>query len=192
MRNHKITILAVFPISLIILIVAVLFEFHLIDMPHSNFYQNITLGIFASAILIVMTSVVSYNCKKTTYYTEQFSDISEMIVYAKTLLEAMKQKDPNLKSHLFFDAIELRFNNVKIRILCNPLSNHSILFLSTETLLAIHTPLIIRLSHQNRQSLCRSVPEPPSAVRRRSPPWPRCMPRDRFDSIHTGTAFHPS
>lgn len=116
MRNHKATILTAFPISLIILIIAVLFEFQLIDIPHSSFYQNITLGIFASAILIVMTSVVSYKCEKTTYCKEQFSDISEMIVYAKTLLKAMKQKDPDLKSHLFFEQIELRFNNVKIRM----------------------------------------------------------------------------
>lgn len=65
-----------------------------------------------------MTSVVSYKCEKSIYYTEQFSYISEVIICTKTLLEAMKQKDSNLKLHSCFDTIELKFNNVKIRM-CN-------------------------------------------------------------------------
>ncbi len=116
MRIQKRTILIVAPITLIFLILGFLVEFWLPIFPHSGFLSSILLGIFASGLLIVITSWVAFLSEKGRYYRTVFSLCSEILSLTITLIEGLKEEDCTLRSGEFIAEIGVKVSQLKIEM----------------------------------------------------------------------------
>ena len=91
------------PISLACLLGSLALEFLCADFPHAGYASNILIGVFASGLLIAVTSLVSYFGEKAKYYKAAFREVKEALFITDFLICALKNKN---KDFLFREAVQ--------------------------------------------------------------------------------------
>lgn len=117
MRIHKITICIIMPICILCLCLSALFEFLLPNIQHSSFYVNLSLGIFASSLLVVITALASYFVEKKRYYKTVFRDLSDAIILEIFLIEETHKKSTRFHSSEVMREIQSTMVNVRANIM---------------------------------------------------------------------------
>ena len=114
---HKITFYIITPICIFFLCLSALFEFLLPNIQHSSFYVNLSLGIFASSLLVVITALASYFVEKKRYYKTIFHDLSDAIILEIFLIEETHKKNKELHSSKVIQEIQSTMINVRANIM---------------------------------------------------------------------------
>ena len=113
MRTYMHTILISIPFCIICLVCSIMLEFGFVCIKSNSFYANIFLGLFASGILIIMTSVISFYNEKKQYYMNVFLNLSKSISVIKLFIEELNVKNKDIKYNTFVEEIKSNLDLIK-------------------------------------------------------------------------------
>jgi hypothetical protein len=91
MKTYKSTIVWMTLFVIISLAVAIIIEFKEIGgYKHYTFYENIVLGVFASSLISLVISIISFKYEKRKFYIRFYQEANILLFKAQELIRYMK------------------------------------------------------------------------------------------------------
>jgi hypothetical protein len=113
MKIYKKTIVWMILVCIIFLSLASILEFNLFIKVsyHKDYYENILLGAFASGLLVLIPSIVSYSNEKKQYYLNAYSISNKLLYGALEIISYMENysQDKELVSNTF-SAVSIQYD----------------------------------------------------------------------------------
>lgn len=117
MKISKKTIIIMILVCVTTFCISLLFEFVNFDIEikqnlHFDFYKNISLGIFASSLLVLIPSIVHFNIEKKNYYIEMFKYSNVILFCSLEIITYMEQYCQDKDITILFDNFNLKYNEL--------------------------------------------------------------------------------
>lgn len=120
MKTGKKTIIIMIFMCVVTLCVSICLEFINICAEielkyHIEYFENISLGVFASGLLVLIPTIVQFNIEKNNYYIEMFRYSDNILYVSLDIISAMEEYDQNAEISKNFDSFGLAYNQIVSR-----------------------------------------------------------------------------
>lgn len=117
MKLHKKTIICMLILSLVSIIMSLFIELKVICIKnHEQYIANILMGIFASGILILISSVIAFTIEKNKFYLLCYIELNKLLANVIEIIRVMEFNIQGAKTSEYFKEIKISFQNLHLTL----------------------------------------------------------------------------